>query len=104
MFAGGLLTRAAASKWLIVHRSGVFLNEITRIRQIKLAAVFIPKCTALTYTERIEMWVKCGMVVKAGEEALKAKDRAALEDLRNKATANTVLEIDRMITQLQKGR
>lgn len=66
--------------------------------------MFIPKCTNLTPPERIEMWVKCGMVTKAGEEALKAKDRAALEELRTKASGNGMLEIDRMIAQLQKGR
>jgi hypothetical protein len=37
--------------------------------------------------ERAEMWIKCGMISKAGEEALKAKDRNMLEDLRtNRAT------------------
>lgn len=50
------------------------------------------------------MWVKCGMVKQAGEEALKAKDRATLEDLRTKASGNAMLDIDRMIAQLQRGR
>ncbi len=50
------------------------------------------------------MWVKCGMVTKAGEEALKAKDRGALEELRKQASGNAQLDIDRMIAQLQKGR
>jgi hypothetical protein len=50
------------------------------------------------------MWVKCGLLAKAGEEALKAKDRAALEELRKQANGNTQLELDRMISQLQKGR
>jgi len=58
----------------------------------------------LTVAERIEMWVKCGMVSKAGEEALKAKDRGALEELRAQASGNSALDIDRMIAQLQKGR
>lgn len=44
------------------------------------------------------------MVVKAGEEALKSKDRATLEDLRTKASGNQMLDIDRMIAQLQRGR
>ena len=50
------------------------------------------------------MWVKCGMVAKAGEEALKAKDRNALEELRGQASGGQLLEIDRMIGLLQKGR
>ena len=47
------------------------------------------------------MWVKCGMVVKAGEEALKAKDLNALELLREKAGAGQAGEIERMINQLR---
>jgi len=69
-----------------------------------VASLYIPKCTLLTVAERIEMWVKCGMVSKAGEEALKAKDRGALEELRAQASGNSALDIDRMIAQLQKGR
>ena len=51
--------------------------------------------------EKIEMWVKCGMVVKAGEEALKAKDLNALELLRDKASGPQLGEIERMINQLR---
>jgi hypothetical protein len=58
----------------------------------------------LTSAERIEMWVKCGMVHKAGEEALKVKDRAALEELRTQANPQQQLDIDRMIAQLTRGR
>lgn len=47
------------------------------------------------------MWVKCGMVVKAGEEALKAKDLNALELLRDKANGQQLVEIERMLTQLK---
>ena len=50
------------------------------------------------------MWVKCGMVVKAGEEALKAKNLKALEDLRTRASANGAVEIERMINQLRPKR
>ncbi len=50
------------------------------------------------------MWVKCGMVVKAGEEALKAKDVNALELLRNKASGGAVADIERMIAQLRPKR
>jgi hypothetical protein len=54
--------------------------------------------------ERIEMWVKCGLVVKAGEEALKAKNRAALEELRDKASGSAVHEIERLIGMLPPVR
>jgi hypothetical protein len=50
--------------------------------------------------ERMEMWMKCGMVAKAGEEALKAKDRGALEELRDKAEGQAALDIDRMLKQM----
>jgi len=81
-----------------------FYNEILGAGNTKIASLYIPKCTTLTVGERIEMWVKCGMVTKAGEEALKAKDRGALEELRKQAGGNAQLDIDRMIAQLQKGR
>ena len=81
-----------------------YFNEIIGAGNTKLAAVFIPKCTTLSVSERIEMWLKCGLANKAGEEALKAKDKAALEDLRTKATGTQQMDIERMINQLQRGR
>lgn len=48
------------------------------------------------------MWVKCGMIVKAGEEAHRARDVDALELLRTKASGSAISEIDRMINQLRK--
>jgi hypothetical protein len=47
------------------------------------------------------MWVKCGMLVKAAEEALKVKDVNSLELLKAKASGNAVMEIERMIVQLR---
>lgn len=77
-----------------------FFNEIIGAGNTKLASVFIPKCVAVTYQERMEMWVKCGLVGKAGEEAVKAKDRAALEGLREQATGAGLVEIERLMGQL----
>ena len=42
------------------------------------------------------------MPVKAGEEALKARDLGVLEGLQDKAGGNDVQEIQRMIAQLQR--
>ena len=81
-----------------------YFNEIIGAGNTKLASFFIPKCTTLTPAERIEMWLKCGLINKAGEEALKAKDKATLEDFRTKASGDAQLDIDRMIKQLEKGR
>ncbi|KIW59851.1 hypothetical protein PV05_00117 [Exophiala xenobiotica] len=78
-----------------------FYNEVLGAGNTRLASSFIPKCTSLQPAERIEMWVKCGMIVKAGEEALKAKDLTSLESLRDKANGQQQVEIERMLTQLR---
>jgi hypothetical protein len=70
----------------------------------RVASVFIPKCTNLTVAERVDMWVKCGLFVKAGEEAFKAKDRALLEDLRSKAGGSAAVEIERLLGMLPQGK
>jgi hypothetical protein len=93
-----ILTRLRA------YFSQPYFNEILGAGNAKLAAVFIPKCTTLSVAERIEMWLKCGLVNKAGEEALKAKDKNALEELRTKASGSQQLDIENMIQRLQKGR
>jgi len=78
-----------------------FYNEILGAGNTKLASVFVPKCTNLPAAARIEMWMKCGMIVKAGEEALRIKDLNTLELLRTKASGAAISEIDRMVTQLK---
>jgi vacuolar protein sorting-associated protein 16 len=50
------------------------------------------------------MWVKCGMITKAGEEAVKAKDVNALELLRDKANGQQLVEVERMLTQIRPRR
>jgi len=81
-----------------------FYNEVLGAGNTRLASSFIPKCTNLQPADRIEMWVKCGMVVKAGEEALKAKDMNSLELLRDKASGPQLADIERMINQLKPRR
>ncbi|KAF2762704.1 vacuolar sorting-associated protein [Pseudovirgaria hyperparasitica] len=81
-----------------------FFNALLAAGNTRLAGTFIPKCTSLSVGERIDMWVKCGMIKQAGEEALKAKDMAALESLRAKATGTGATEIERLINQLKQGR
>ncbi|KAK4992296.1 Vacuolar protein sorting-associated protein 16 [Elasticomyces elasticus] len=81
-----------------------FFNEILGAGNAKLASLYIPKCTSLTVPERIEMWIKCGLITKGAEEALKAKDISSLEVLKNKATGNAVHEIERMMAQLAPSR
>lgn len=81
-----------------------FFNEVLAAGNTRVASVFIPKCTDLTVADRVEMWVKCGLFVKAGEEAFKAKDRALLEDLRSKAGGSAAVEIERLLGMLPQGR
>jgi hypothetical protein len=81
-----------------------FFNEVLAAGNTRVASVFIPKCTTLSVTERADMWVKCGLFVKAGEEAFKAKDRALLEDLRAKAGGSAAVEIERYLGMLAQGK
>lgn len=81
-----------------------FFNEVLAAGNTRVASLFIPKCTQLTVAERVEMWVKCGLLVKAGEEASKAKDRELLLSLRDKASGSAAVEIERLIGGLPKGR
>ena len=82
-----------------------YFNEILGAGNTRLAGgTFVAKCTGLAARERSEMWVKCGMISKAGEELAKAKDIDGLEDLRGKATGSGVAEIDRMLSQLRTKR
>ncbi|KAI4205136.1 MAG: hypothetical protein LQ348_001198 [Seirophora lacunosa] len=81
-----------------------FFAEVLGAGNPKLAALFVPKCTGVSAQERSEMWVKCGMVVKAGEELARVKDVDGLEDLRGKAKASEVAEIERMIGGFRSKR
>ncbi len=81
-----------------------FFNEVLGAGNTRLASVFVPKCTALSPRQRSDMWVKVGMVSRAGEELVKAKDLDGLEALRAKATGTGVAEIERMIAGLKSRR
>jgi hypothetical protein len=58
-----------------------FFNLILQAGNPRLAAVFVPKCTGLRPGETIDMYEKCGMRVKAAEEAVRLKDVGAWERL-----------------------
>lgn len=81
-----------------------FFNEVLSTGNQKVAGLFVPKCTGLSAQERSEMWVKCGMIAKAGEELVKVKDVNGLEELRGKARAGEAAEIERMIAQFRSRR
>lgn len=79
-----------------------FYNEVLAAGNLRLAELFVPKCTGLDVRERIEMYVKCGAIVKAAEEAGKAKDLEALLELRTKAGERDAVEVERWISVVQK--
>ncbi|KAH6680381.1 vacuolar protein-like protein sorting vps16 [Halenospora varia] len=73
----------------------------------KLAALFIPKIIATSSVESseiISMWEKCGMRVKAAEEAVRTKDVETLDRLRLAAGAGSVeaREIERLGAGLKR--
>lgn len=80
-----------------------FFNEVLAAGNLKLAAAFVSKCTAVTAKQRIDMYVKCNAVGKAAEEAGKAKDMQALLELRSKVSAERdATEVERWISILQR--
>ena len=81
-----------------------FFNEVLSAGNTRVASIFVPKCTNLGVPERVEMWIKCGLLVKAGEEAFKAKDRALLEEIRGKASGSASVEVERLIGMLPAGK
>ncbi|KAI1464741.1 vacuolar protein sorting-associated protein 16 [Daldinia caldariorum] len=66
-----------------------FFNQILQAGNPRLAASFIPKCTNLEPGASITMYEKCGLRVKAAEEAVKAKDADAWTRLLEAAGRNT---------------
>lgn len=79
-----------------------FFNTILAAGNPKLASVFVPKCSG-TSKEKVEMWVKCGMLKQAAEEAFKAKDMKTLEELKGMATKpGEGAEVERLIAAMKK--
>ncbi|CAG8956602.1 hypothetical protein HYFRA_00011913 [Hymenoscyphus fraxineus] len=71
----------------------------------KLASVFVPKCAGEVEPQQmIEMYEKCGMRVKAAEEAVRIKDVETVDRLRAAAGVGTVegREIERLGAGLRR--
>ncbi|RYP17815.1 hypothetical protein DL765_004299 [Monosporascus sp. GIB2] len=81
-----------------------FFNQTLQAGNQRLAATFIPKCANLEPGEAIKMYEKCGMRVKAAEEAVKARDADAWTRLLEAAGKTTVegREIERLGAQVFK--
>lgn len=80
----------------------IFYNDTLAAGRPQLAGTFAGKCTEKTPGERSEMYEKCGLWVKAGEEALRARDRARLEDLRERVQGRDAVEIERLVGMVGK--
>ena len=82
-----------------------FVEEVAGAGNPRLAGgVFVPKCSGASARERAEMYVRCGMVGKAGEEAVRAKDREFLEELRGRVGEGDRVEVERCVAMLERGR
>ncbi|KAK0722444.1 Vps16, N-terminal region-domain-containing protein [Lasiosphaeria miniovina] len=66
-----------------------FYSQTLQAGNPRLAALFIPKCTGLEVGQAITMYEKCGMRVKAAEEAVKIKDAEAWSKLLEAAGRDT---------------
>ncbi|KJZ74753.1 hypothetical protein HIM_05870 [Hirsutella minnesotensis 3608] len=62
-----------------------FFNLTLQAGNPRTAAVFIPKCTGLPAGETVNMYEKCGMRLKAAEEAVRLKDAEAWQRLMDAA-------------------
>lgn len=78
-----------------------FFNLVLQAGNARVAAIFIPKCTGLEPGAAISMYEKCGMPVKAAQEAVKSKDAEAWNRLLEAAGRGTVE--GREIEQLGQG-
>jgi len=81
-----------------------FFNEILGAGNTRIAALFVVKCVTLPYKDRIEMFVKCGLIGKAAEEASRARDKEALVELRAKASGKDAQEVERAIKMMEGGK
>ncbi|KAL7626682.1 Vacuolar protein sorting-associated protein 16 [Parahypoxylon ruwenzoriense] len=81
-----------------------FFNQTLQAGNARLAAVFIPKCTNLEPGAAVAMYEKCGMPVKAAEEAVRIRDADAWNRLLEAAGKNTQdgREIERLGAQVFK--
>ncbi|KAF5000719.1 hypothetical protein FGRMN_1560 [Fusarium graminum] len=66
-----------------------FFNLTLQAGNPRLASVFVPKCTGLEAGETITMYEKCGMRVKAAQEAVRLKDSESWERLLEAAGRGT---------------
>ena len=77
-----------------------FFNLLLQAGNPRLAATFVPKCTGLAAGEAMSMYERCGLRVRAAEEAVRLKDAEAWQRLLEAAGRGTPegREIERLGT------
>lgn len=96
-----LKTRKSPIGWV------AFFNEVLNAGNFKLAAQYIPKAVSMGQLQPGEagtMYEKCGMRIKAAEEAVKLKDHGTVDRLRKEAGMGSVegREIERLGAGLKR--
>lgn len=78
-----------------------FFQECLDAGNNRQAAKYIPRCTNVSAVTRVEMWVKAGDLKNGGQEAFRAKDRVALQQIRGRAPEGLIArELDSLLDQL----
>ncbi len=80
-----------------------FFNQTLQAGNPRLAAAFVPKCAGLEPGAAVAMYEKCGMRVRAAEEAVRARDADAWARLLEAAGGRNTAEggeIDKLGAQV----
>lgn len=93
--------------WARVKKSPIgwepFFDSVLAAGNQKLAGSFVSKIGGnAEWRQRVDMWVRCGMVGRAAEEAGRYKDLEVLKELREKAKGAEAVEVERLINGLMK--
>lgn len=94
-------------EWSRVKKSPIgwepFYEGVLASGNQKLAGSYVSKIGGnAEWKQRVEMWVRCGMVSRAAEEAGRYKDVEILRELREKAKGAELVEVERLISGLTK--
>ncbi|KAH8920137.1 vacuolar protein sorting-associated protein 16 [Atractiella rhizophila] len=75
-----------------------FAEHLVSTANFRHAVSYIPRCEP---KNRVELYVKCGEWIKAGEECKARGERSRLNDLRKRAPSNNIaVQLDRMAEEM----
>lgn len=78
-----------------------FFNQCYKAGSKRQALLYVPMCTDVSYKQRIDMYIQVDGIRQAAQEAVKAKDLQALEELEPLATTTVRSEIADFVNQLK---